>query len=58
MNEARKTCYLWSEWFFWHDSGAINNFMREQSVQPLANWENPETKRRLHNLLVVSKVRI
>ena len=54
--KACSTCYLWSEWFFWHDSGSINGFTGEKSIQPLASWENPETKRRLHNLLVTSKL--
>lgn len=34
----------------------ITHFAGEKSIQPLASWESPETKRRLHNLLVVSRL--
>lgn len=48
---SRKTGYIFEEIYLWHDTGSLNHY---HWIEPCEHWENPATKRRLHNLLVVS----
>ncbi len=47
----KKVGYIFEERFMWH-----NPFSMQFTplVQPYTHWENVETKRRLHNLILVS----
>ncbi|KXZ50612.1 hypothetical protein GPECTOR_15g295 [Gonium pectorale] len=47
-----RTGYLYHESYFWHNAGHIQNFRAH--VEAWRHWENPETKRRFHNLVAVS----
>ncbi|MGO9453330.1 MAG: class II histone deacetylase [Candidatus Binataceae bacterium] len=47
----RKTGFVFEELYMWHDSGG-GSF----PTQPSAGFENPETKRRFHNLLAAAGV--
>eukprot|EP01035_Chromulina_nebulosa_P019008 gene19008-24827_t len=53
VERLRKTGYVFEELYMWHDAGSIS-FSRW--VQPGESWENESTKRRIHNLIVVSGV--
>lgn len=51
------TGYLYHEIFGWHDTGtSVGVFPAQVSagLQPWRHFENPETKRRIHELIVVS----
>jgi acetoin utilization deacetylase AcuC-like enzyme len=53
-----KTGYVWEEWFMWHDTGSGAGFLPAGGpIQPGTHAENPEPKRRLHNLLARSGIR-
>jgi acetoin utilization deacetylase AcuC-like enzyme len=53
--ELMTTGFLWHERYMWHDTGSAALWHPAGgSVQPSENAENPETKRRLRNLLEVS----
>jgi acetoin utilization deacetylase AcuC-like enzyme len=52
-----KTGYIYHELFGWHDTGTNAGFFPSdpaKGLQPFQNYENPETKRRIHELIVVS----
>jgi len=50
-----KTGFLWHEYFAWHSYGvAAGNLPAGGFVQPGVHFDNPETKRRLRNLLEVT----
>ena len=52
---AVKTGFLWHEYFAWHSTGvASGNLPAGGFVEPGVHFENPQTKRRLRNLLEVS----
>ena len=51
MTTARKTGFVFDETYMWHDSGGGT-----YPLQPSAGFENPETKRRFHNLLAATRV--
>ena len=46
------TGYMFSELMMWHNPGSLQSI--EQRLEPTRHWEDVGTKRRLHNLLVVS----
>src|SRR5262249_34523233 len=46
------TGFVWDESYMWHDAGNLSSF--SDRVQPYENYETPDTKRRLRNLLDVS----
>ena len=51
------TGYLYHEIFGWHDTGTFTGDMPsnpEAGLQPYMNYENADTKRRIHELIVVS----
>ncbi|MGJ9422030.1 class II histone deacetylase [Aeromicrobium sp. CF3.5] len=51
------TGYVYHEVFSWHDTGTVTGLFPSDpavGLQPLAHFENPETKRRFHELVVVS----
>lgn len=49
------TAYLYDERCMWHDSGSGSLFLPSgNGIQPDTPAENAETKRRLHNLIVIS----
>lgn len=50
------TGYLWHEVFGWHDTGTGPLFGADPAtgIAPLAHLANPDTKRRLHELVCVS----
>eukprot|EP00557_Chaetoceros_sp_GSL56_P008453 CAMPEP_0176487390 /NCGR_PEP_ID=MMETSP0200_2-20121128/6101_1 /TAXON_ID=947934 /ORGANISM="Chaetoceros sp., Strain GSL56" /LENGTH=386 /DNA_ID=CAMNT_0017884205 /DNA_START=140 /DNA_END=1300 /DNA_ORIENTATION=+ len=50
---SRKVGYIFEERYMWHDPWIIS---WSPLLQPFQHWEHAETKRRLHNLLVVSKL--
>jgi acetoin utilization deacetylase AcuC-like enzyme len=51
------TGLVWDEWYMWHDTGSAAAFLPAGGpIQPDTHAENPEPKRRLHNLLDVSGV--
>jgi acetoin utilization deacetylase AcuC-like enzyme len=52
-----RTGYIYHELFGWHDTGTqAGMFPTDPSrgLQPFVNYENAETKRRIHELIVVS----
>lgn len=52
-----KTGYVYHELFGWHDTGTNAGFFPSdpaKGLQPFLNYENPETKKRIHELIVVS----
>ncbi|GFR46729.1 hypothetical protein Agub_g8352 [Astrephomene gubernaculifera] len=49
---TQQTGYLHHELYFWHNAGHLQSFSK--SIEPWRHWENPETKRRFHNLVAVS----
>jgi acetoin utilization deacetylase AcuC-like enzyme len=51
MTTSRKSGFVLDETYMWHDSGG-GTF----PLQPSAGFENPETKRRFHNLLAATRV--
>jgi acetoin utilization deacetylase AcuC-like enzyme len=56
MNSLR-TGYIYHELFGWHDTGTNTGFFPSdpaKGLQPFVNYENAETKRRIHELIVVS----
>ena len=56
MNSLR-TGYIYHELFGWHDTGTNAGFFPSdpaRGLQPFINYENAETKRRIHDLIVVS----
>jgi len=56
MNSLR-TGYIYHELFGWHDTGTNTGFFPSDpalGLQPFVNYENAETKRRIHELIVVS----
>jgi acetoin utilization deacetylase AcuC-like enzyme len=56
MNSLR-TGYMYHELFGWHDTGTNTGFFPSdpaKGLQPFVNYENAETKRRIHELIVVS----
>jgi acetoin utilization deacetylase AcuC-like enzyme len=56
MNSLR-TGYIYHELFGWHDTGTNTGFFPSDpalGLQPYVNYENAETKRRIHELIVVS----
>ena len=51
------TGYLYHEIFGWHDTGTFTGDLPsnpEAGLQPYMNYENADTKRRIHELIVVS----
>ena len=51
------TGYVYHEIFGWHDTGTFVGDMPSDpaaGLQPFLNYENAETKRRIHELIVVS----
>ena len=57
VSEAIETGYLYHELFAWHDTGTdAGMFPTDPSagLQPYVNYENADTKRRIHELIVVS----
>ncbi|WP_408898515.1 class II histone deacetylase [Nocardioides sp. R1-1] len=53
------TGYLYHELFGWHDTGTNAGLFpadHRAGIQPLQHFENAETKRRIHELVVVSGV--
>ena len=49
------TGFVWHEIYMWHDTGTHAGVMPPGGpVQPYEHAENPETKRRIRNLLEVS----
>lgn len=53
---ANRTGYIFREEFMWHDTGQASLYLKDNKfIQPgLLHAENPETKRRIDNLLEVS----
>lgn len=52
---ARKTGYVWHEWYGWHDTGThAGIFPSGGYVQPYQNFESPESKARFAGLVEVS----
>jgi acetoin utilization deacetylase AcuC-like enzyme len=49
----RKVGYVFEEKYMWHTPWIVQF---SPLVQPFQHWEHAETKRRLHNLLLVSKI--
>ena len=52
-----ETGYLYHELFAWHDTGTDAGMFPSDptaGLQPYVNYENPDTKRRIHELIVVS----
>ena len=52
-----RTGYIYHELFGWHDTGTNAGFFPSdpsRGLQPFVNYENAETKRRIHELIVVS----
>ena len=52
-----KTGYIYHELFGWHDTGTNAGFFPSdpaKGLQPFLNYENAETKKRIHELIVVS----
>ena len=52
-----KTGYVYHELFGWHDTGTNAGFFPSdpaKGLQPFLNYENGETKKRIHELIVVS----
>ncbi len=52
-----RTGYLYHEIFGWHDTGTYTGDMPSDpgvGLQPYVNYENADTKRRIHELIVVS----
>ena len=52
-----RTGYIYHELFGWHDTGTNTGFFPSdpaRGLQPFVNYENAETKRRIHELIVVS----
>ncbi|MDG5761786.1 class II histone deacetylase [Natronococcus sp. A-GB1] len=50
-----KTGFVWEESFMWHDTGSAAAFLPARGpIQPDTHAENPQTKRRLRNILEVS----
>ena len=48
----RKTGFVWHEKYMWHDTGnALGVLPPNGEFQPWMHFENPETKRRLKNLM-------
>ena len=48
----RKTGFVWDEKYMWHDTGnALGVLPPDGKFQPCIHFENPETKRRLKNLM-------
>lgn len=51
-NQHTRTGFVWDERYMWHDTGNAAAFIPAGGpVQPDEHVENPEPKRRLHNLL-------
>lgn len=48
--------YVYEERCMWHRPQILMDSESAKVVQPFQHWESPETKRRFHNLLVVSKL--
>jgi len=51
------TGYMYHESFAWHDTGSFVGDMASDitiGLQPYHNWEHADTKRRIHELIVVS----
>jgi acetoin utilization deacetylase AcuC-like enzyme len=51
------TGYVYHEMFGWHDTGTSGGLFPSDprtGIQPFAHFENAETKRRMHELIVVS----
>ena len=56
---ALRTGYAYHEIFGWHDTGTNAGFFPSDpalGLQPFQNYENADTKRRIHELIVVSKL--
>ena len=54
-----RTGYIYHELFGWHDTGTQAGFFPSdpaRGLQPFVNYENAETKRRIHELIVVSGI--
>ncbi|MGA0113736.1 MAG: class II histone deacetylase, partial [Candidatus Nanopelagicaceae bacterium] len=52
-----RTGYVYHEIFGWHDTGSFVGDMPSDpgaGLQPYMNYENAETKKRIHELIVVS----
>ena len=52
-----RTGYVYHELFGWHDTGTNAGFFPSdpaKGLQPFLNYENAETKKRIHELIVVS----
>mmetsp|Transcript_9120 Transcript_9120/g.15931 ORF Transcript_9120/g.15931 Transcript_9120/m.15931 type:complete len:404 (-) Transcript_9120:299-1510(-) len=52
VHDQMKTGYWWDELCFWHNPGHVKSMSR--FIEPTKHWESAETKRRIHNLVVVS----
>ena len=51
------TGYLYHELFGWHDTGTFTGEISadpKKGLQPYSNFEHSDTKRRIHELIVVS----
>lgn len=52
-----RTGFAWDEWFMWHNTGLTGGLAPAGGwVEPYASIENPETKRRIKNLLDRSRL--
>jgi acetoin utilization deacetylase AcuC-like enzyme len=49
--KMKRTGYVFEEVYLWHDTGSLNG---SKWLEPCEHWENPHTKRRLHNLVTIS----
>ena len=57
LNTYMTTGYMYHESFGWHDTGSFVGDMPSDitiGLQPYHNWEHADTKRRIHELIVVS----
>ena len=55
MTALRRTGFVYDELYMWHDTGNYAGPMPYGNpVQPSTHAENPETKRRMRNLLEIS----
>lgn len=53
-----KTGYVWQEIYAWHNTVGSTGFLPTGGfLQPFHHFENPETKRRINNLLEVSGIK-
>jgi acetoin utilization deacetylase AcuC-like enzyme len=53
MSASKRTGYVFEELYMWHSPG---NLPGSNWLEPTEHWENSATKRRFHNLIVVSEL--